>query len=560
MTQSITNGKVVREGHAWALLDVLCYVILTVLVWGVSAFRRGLWQDDVQALGLAFVRSHPWQAMFLPDASPLRRLTLLPSALANATAYPIEVLQILSAATWLAMGLLAGWIVGLLLPGRRLTRFIVVCLTLTATSDFQTASMVPLAYNLAAASLLAAVGCALLWLAEGRVAALVGSAVLLAVSVCTMDVALPAVPFAAILFIWLSGWRLTRSLLTLLAAWAAVMIPVAIIEWSFLHNAFGYAAVAMIPMSWQAWAHRTMSLWLENFAPWRWSFARPDWYQRPPAVLSAASMAIGSLAAVVVFLLGIRRKRDDGGSSGGPSLVALFALMALAANAAYAGIQLSELHYRTHVLSRVWASAAIGILAGWVFEFRPRLRLAGWVVLVAFVFFGTWGGMERQDFFLASWQGHQRELSSILNAAPSIHPGTQVILRSSNTAGRYLATEADYLTTFWLRMLYDRPELRAFRVSPDRESGCRSISSGVECWRKGRVDCVAKKCATTFFRYEDLVVMDYDNDSGTYHLVRSLSGDPFALGHEADAARYRPEDHIIHQPWTVRQQRLLLVR
>src|SRR5438128_1273797 len=122
------------------------------------------------------------------------------------------------------------------LPNDRLTSFVVVCLTLTATSDYQTASMVPLAYNVAAVSLLAAIGCALLWLDRGKVVALIASALLLASSLWNMDVALPAMPFAALLFAWVSGWRLTKRLAGLLAAWAAVLIPVAVVEWSFFHD------------------------------------------------------------------------------------------------------------------------------------------------------------------------------------------------------------------------------------------------------------------------------------------------------------------------------------
>src|ERR1700760_4415470 len=149
MSSPILREPAVRDR---TLPDVVCYVVLTILVWGVSAFRRGMWAGDVQALGQAFVRAHrAWPAMFRPDSSPLRRLTVLPSALADATAYPVEMLQLLSAAAWLGGGLLAGWVVSLLLPGRRLTCFVVICLTLTATSDYLTASMVPLAYNVAAA-------------------------------------------------------------------------------------------------------------------------------------------------------------------------------------------------------------------------------------------------------------------------------------------------------------------------------------------------------------------------------------------------------------------------
>jgi len=553
MTSPILREPAVRD-RTWP--DVLCYVVLTILVWGVSAFRRGLWQDDVQALGIAFVRSHRsfWK-LFSGDASPLRRLTLLPSALANVTPYPIEALQLLSAATWLAMGLLAGWIVSLLLPSQRLTRFLVVCLTITATSDYLTASMVPLAYNLAASSFLAALGCALLWLRDGKTWTLVASALLLASSLWNMDVGLPAVPFAAFLAVWIGGWRPAKKLLALLAAWAVVLIPVAIVEWSFLHDPKGYAAVAILPMPAGAVIRRAIKLWIENFAPWRWAFARPEWYPRPPAAISTAWMAVASFVAAAVFLLRARTKENGDSGTRGPALVLLFALMALVANAAYASIQFSELHYRTHILSRVWASAAIGIAVAWLLEHLPRARLLAWAIAIAFVFFGTWGGMERQDLYLSTWRLHQRELSSILTAAPSVRPGTAIILRSGDVPERYLATEADYLTGLWLRLLYDQPTIRALRLAPDRFSTCNAIAVGLEC----HPECPPNRtCPPVRYPYEELVILDYDRGSGTYHLVSSLRGDPIAEGHEADAVRYRPEERIGRKPWTTRQRRLLL--
>jgi len=560
MTSPTTSDPAVRDR---ALLDVVCYLVLTILVWGVSAFRRGLWQDDVQALGLAFARAQShWTRMFRPDSSPLRRLTVLPSALANATPYPIEALQILSAATWLGMGLLAGWIVNLLLPNRRLTHFLVACLTLTATSDYLTASMVPLAYNVAAACLLAAIGCAMVLLDRGKPIALIASALLLASSLWNMDVALPATPFAVLLFIWVSGWRLTKRLAALLTAWTVVLIPVAIVEWIFLHDRSGYAAVAITSMSPLSIAIRAIRLWLENFAPWRWAFARPEWYPRPPAVISMTSMAIGSLLAAIVFLFTLHRKTDaeEGGNRFG--YAALFAAMAFAANAAYAPIHLSEFHYRTHILSRAWASATIGIVAAWAMSHRRvALRLAGWVIATAFIFLGTWGGMERQDLFLATWDQHQRELSSILTAAPSVRPGTNVILRSQPTPDRYLATEADYLTESWLHLLYEQPELGSIRITPERGTACRATAAGLECWREGRAACVANgTCTPSRFPYETLLIMDYDYGSNSYRLLPSLQGDPFARGHEVDAMRYRPEAVILRQPLTTRQRRILLMR
>ena len=98
-------------------------------------------------------------------------------------------------------------------------------------------------------------------------------------------------------------------------------------------------------------------------------------------------------------------------------------------------------------------------------------------------------------------------------------------------------------------------------MAPHRGTGCAATASGLDCWGEGKAECVANgSCPPKRFRYEEMIVMDYDSVSSTYHLVRSLSGDPFAQGHEAEAARYRPENLIIRRLWTLRQRRLLLER
>jgi hypothetical protein len=548
------------------LLDGLSFAALTILVWGVNAWKRGLWQDDVQALGEAFRRSlRPFHTLFDPDSSPLRLLTVVPSAIAYATPYPIWALHLLSATIWLAHGLAAGWIVGLLLPGRRWTRFAAVCLTLTATSDFTAGSIVPLAYNVAALLLLASAGCALLWLLRGNVATLIASPILLAASLLTMDVAFPAVPFLILLFAWWGTRTLDdgrRRVVLLLILWSLVLVPIAVVEWSFLHDRNSYAAAALLPMARRALLFRAIRLWLDNFLPWRWALARPEWFARPAAVISRGWMVAGSLLAAALVLWRIRVKDDatPAEPNDPPKLAMLFATMALVSNAAYGAIWFSEVHYRTHILSRVWASMAVAILAGWLAKRTPRLRWAAYALVVLFVFFGTWGGIERQDFYLASWNHHQRELASIVDAAPSLRPGTVVVLRSDATSGRYLATGADYLTTHWLRLLYAQPKLETIRLSREHGSSCVATANGIDCRLRGEGGCHTKRCHAFHFRFEDLVVMDYDPHTETYHLVPSLRDDPFARGFASDAARYRPENRIIRRAWSVQQERLLLER
>ena len=376
----------------------------------------------------------------------------------------------------------------------------------------------------------------------------------------TIEVGLPAIPFLAALFVY-AGWRRSRRrVFVLLALWGIVLLPIGMVELAFLRNPKGYASVAIVHLSAGAFLAKTMALWTTNFMPWRWAFERPVWYAYSGAVIQPLWMAAASALGAAVILLRLRVKHDgpDEDTRRALNLAALFAVMALAANAAYALVQFSDVHYRTHILSRTWASAAIGIFAGMAARV-PRLRWPAHAVVAAFVCFGVWGGMERQDFFLGTWKRHQRELASILTAAPSIRPGTVIVLRGTARSGRLMATEADYLGRHWMRLLYNDPRVRTLRLDPSRGSGCNAESLGVRCWREGQAACVANgTCQPARFTFDSMIVLDYDPRSETYRLVRTLRDDPLARGAISDSERYRPEERIVSQAWTVRQRRLLL--
>ena len=76
-----------------ALLEVGLFVLLTWIAIGVLDGRRGLWQDDAQILFRQFATPGPWwERLFLPYASPARRLVGLPFQLALWTPWPLTVL------------------------------------------------------------------------------------------------------------------------------------------------------------------------------------------------------------------------------------------------------------------------------------------------------------------------------------------------------------------------------------------------------------------------------------------------------------------------------------
>jgi hypothetical protein len=546
--------------------DGALYFALLLLVWGLTVPWRGLWQDDTLLLRLAReFQGHGFMAALTPVVAPLRRLYSLPARLALATPQPVWTLHLLFGLTWLGQALAAGWIARLLLPGRRLTRFLAICLTLTATSDYLTDNLTALGYNLGALLLLLAVGCSLRYLAGGRAGWIALACAATAASIWTLDIAIPALPFLPLLLLWRSGLQAWRRILLLLSALGLTLAPAVPIEWRFLHDAHSYAAVALRPMSPADRLDRICSLWGENFAPWRWAFSHPVWYPRPPAAIPLWAMGLGAAFAAAWFAFrALRAHRSE--PSEPPEraarillLAGMLAGMALVANAAYATLQLAEYHYRTHILSRTWASLAVAVLVGWAVQKWPRFRAGFLLMPVLFVGLGVWGGLERQDLWVSTWRLHQKELLSIVTNAPALTPGTGIILRSRPTPELYLATEADYLAESWLILLYDDPAIHGLRLAPDRGTGCRATPEGLDCWHEHQAECFAAgTCAADRFPYDKLVVLDFDDRKGIWQLVSNTQGDPLLGGSGAAPAHYRPADRILKRPLTPRQRALLL--
>jgi len=545
--------------------DGALYALLTLLVWGLTAPLHGMWQDDVALL--AFARWHRGQGLAGVLASPqgpLRRLYALPFVLAQATPHPVLALQLLYGAFWVGQALAAGWITGMLFPQRRLNRLLVVALTLTATSDYLTNNLTAVGYDFAVLTLLLAVGCGLRFLQRGGAGWLLAAAAALGASLWTIDVAVPALPLLPLLVAWQAGIRPRPRSVALLLAWGAIVAPVALLEWRFLHDPKSYAAGAVIPMPASMLAGRAMASWSENFMPWHWAFARKVWYPRPPIAIPAGAMALAAALAVAALAMRVRRTPPEAPPAPASrvlGLAALLALMALASNAAYANLHFADIYYRTHVLSRIWVSLALGILACWAAARWPRARLAFLAVPTLFVGLGTWGGLERQDLFLSTWRRHQRELLSIARTAPALRPGTGVLLRSGTMPPTYLATQAEYLTYAWLTLIYDEPRTHTLRLWALRGTGCQPTPQGLDCWHEGQADCfAARTCAPDHFAYDRLILMDYDVGAGVYRLRTSLAGDPLAKGAEAAASAYRPEALILRRPLSIAQRRLLLYR
>jgi len=564
----ITKTRTSREVPGTVELDtprfagrIVVYVLLTILVWGLFSLDQGFFQDEViflsQMQGRDMTRL---DQLFAPIVAPTRRIGGPVYGLALLTGQPRIALQILYGIVWLGIGLMADRVVRLLFPEYPLASLFAGALTLSATSDLLSNSLVSLTYNLSILFYLGALFCLLRWLLDAQIAWLFGSALLLSCSLWTTDGVLTSVCLTPLL-LWAAGeMRFGRRLLLAAIVWLGSLSLYLLSLIPFLLDPTSYASRAFVSMSWAARVGRAVDLFIFNFTPWSWVSGRPVWWNvRPPIVipfwLCLILTAFGTLVVLWISISAMRKARcftrsvNEVGSRRWVGVSAVLLLMALASNALFAGIQASEWFYRTHLNSRVWASLLVAVVAGKLCQEGWRRAGLGLIPMAVFVFFGIWSGLERQDFYLSHWRGHRQELASILSGVPALRPDARVILHVPEPDA-YKATEAAYLARCWAVLMYQDLTMakRLFLWSAERGAGCVANEEGFACWEEGQRACFeAGECPGWSAAYDELVVLSYRKSEGRYRLTEKLGAD--LLGGDADrGSAYVPSEQILRKP------------
>jgi hypothetical protein len=276
---------------------------------------------------------------------------------------------------------------------------------------------------------------------------------------------------------------------------------------------------------------------------------RPVWFPPhggvvPPSVRWTIALGAGTLAAWAVFHRA--RCREATARSGAWAALASVALMA-AANAPFAGVRYAEVYYRTHLLSRVFASVALAwlVAAAWS-RARGAARMALAMAVAAWLSLGVSGALERQDYFVSYTRAYRQELSSILTAAPALAPDAVLLLRAP-AHSRLLATEAEYLARAWMSLLYADSSLECRTVlwSETRATACDASASGFVCGGERSPECRRRDGQDTeFLPYDRLVMLEYRPGENRYALAQALPPGP------PPGAEYRPHDRIRPAPRT----------
>jgi hypothetical protein len=324
----------------------------------------------------------------------------------------------------------------------------------------------------------------------------------------------------------------------------------------FLTDPLSYASTALVKLTLSRRIIRSAAMLTVDFFPWRWANARPVWLHLPepwiPTAWFVGSAAVGMGAFLGVLWWLHRRSAETASLDLPPSRT--FAAMsfagaaAAASHAAYAGVQFSEMHYRTQNYSRIWCSILLALVLAFAARRWPRGRWFAATIAAAFVGFGVAGGIERQEFVVATWRHQRKELVSLVRQAPVLAPQSVLVLAQPPTPSILLATEAEYLAQSWAMILYppaSRPEV--FLWNPERGALCRYEASGLRCFHEGEAECAANRtCPGTAIPFDRLVLLEFQPESGEYRMVDHL-----------DAATYAPHARVVGNGPTERQRRVL---
>lgn len=531
------------------LLAVLGLAVLALCTTAWTAFDRGLFQDDAQTLFRIYLVDGFWAQAWHAIGTPTRRLQGVPYAMALRLDDPLRSLQIWSEALPFAIAIVVMAIARL---GARLPRawaFMAGALTITASSDWLTASPVAIGYHLAI--LLHAAGAlGLVAFTAGRHPAWLVAGVTAGIaSLWTVDAATTLYPFTPLL-----AWAMAtdaggrrRALLAAVPWWLAAA-PYYVAFAAFLGDGTSYASVAILDTPWWHRAARLTLLVLQNVTPWRWASARPDWFGPLPIdwwpqALVAIAIGLATTAAVAWWLHTTDREAGSAAAPSAARLALAFAASAVVVNATYMAVHLAHLYYRTQLHSRIWVSLALATGLSVLSRRGPRhVRLAAAFAGV-FVAGGIAGGQERQAYFNAQWQRHRIELASLAEAFPTDRTAHLVLYRP-NPPGLYRATEAPYLARAWATLLGEdqRAECRLFLVAAEHGTSCAPDGDALVCTGDHSVRCGGYAATGHRIPWSRLVVASWNAPAGRYDVQPTLPAAFVPAGPAGDAARraYQP--------------------
>ena len=434
----MANHRESGQGHSLVVGTV--FVFLTLLVIGIDPFERGIRMasDDLNFFyHVDSMAERPFvEQLFTryPADGWNRLFAIWPFVMASHSPAPVVAIHVFYAIAWLLSGLAAARLVREVLPASKIARYLAGVLTLTATSDFQTLSVVYGPHLFGIALFFFGIVQLLRFAKELQIRKALGAWILLTISFLTCEYTYPCV-FVLPLLIWGHVGNLKLAWRPILLLTSAFALPLGLL---FL-NLFGADSYASGLVSSKLTVTRLAQFiglgFMHNFWPVAWANrVSPDHYDIYASVYSVSVMTLLSAMGAAAAILGLRRVSNGENSRSSATslthkrwiLIGTLAALTFIANAGTARLG-GDFFIRSHFVSRIWASMLIAVVLASIWR-RP---VGVWMIRAicgTFVFLGIWGAMERQSFLHGHVLHEARELRSLRAEIPSLTSPAKLLL------------------------------------------------------------------------------------------------------------------------------------
>jgi len=381
-----------------------------------------------------------------------------------------------------------------------------------------------------------------------RIRWLVASALLQTVSLLTYATAIPAIvigPFLALALI-ASRSDLRRAMRPFVAIAAAWWLPalcyMGALAWVATQPGNYVTGGGLNPQPPGPYLWSAAKLVRANFDVRVWLHPHPYW-SNPQRIFDSSTLwALAGLATALMVPLVIGASRRDAEAaavrrSPSPWVLAVLFLAIVGSNLATVMVQESNLNFRTHVISRLYA--AILIAAGCSALFRSRfgvVRAIGMLLTFSVLGIAAWTVADRASYLVSIWPRHRTELRSLDELVQKIDRKAAIVLFEPPDAG-YTATIVWWHALPWIVLMRgDGSAPPQFEIwSPGRKADCSVRAAELEC--QGVLRSPAR------IPLRQLVVLRYDVGDCQYKLVRNTWVDD-----TPSPPDYSPQSWLLDRP------------
>ena len=511
------------------------------------AYGQG-WVSESVLVMRYFGSPHTGSSYFFPlVADQTRVLIALPLAVAALTPWPEWFVAALLVATWLLVAGTTYLITFRLFPENRTAAILAFLVAGTTAYDISLFHAGYLPFLITSLLHWAGVWALLVYCERRSIGWLLASSFLQIASLLMYATALPAIlagPFLALAFIASrSDYRraLRPFVAIALAWWIPAICYMGALAWVAMQPGNYITGGGLNLKSPVRFLGSAMILVGNNFNAMAWLHPHP-YFGNPQRIVDPGVIwALAGVATALMVPLLIGASRAGAGVVSWRKsrwiLAALF-LAIVVSNLATVMVQASNLNFRTHVISRLYAAILIAVFCSTFLRSRNiALWTIGLAVTLSLLAIGAWTVADRAAYLVSIWPRHRTELRSLDNLVQTIDRRAAIVLFEPPGAG-YTATIVAWHALPWIMLMRGDDSAPPFALwSPARKADCSVRGANLEC--EGDVQKLVQ------IPLRQLVLLRYDIGDCRFKLVQNEWVDNSL---PSPPPEYSPQSWILDRP------------